>query len=297
LNRKVRCNMANRLLVVDEEDAPLPDHPFAGYENLLGRFAYDAANSGLIGEKPIAQLVFLVAISARLPEPLHVVITGPRGAGKSYLMHTVAKFIPAQHKRVLDNVSVRGLRRSSGAGFRHRALFIDDCADFPACSFPAAFVQNTSCRRTQPEDRPGRLWLAIDESPERAQAIRMSQARKAAGGVRPPNKLIYRRWHTYLRLLKDREVVIPCFDGIAAPQGVSLQTLLGLVRASAFLHQYRRLRHLPGRILAAWDDYQMVQSLLQAVFRDPQPQTPQDDRDQPSREGWAARWINRFFGR
>ena len=264
--------------VVDDEDIPLPDHAFAGYENLLNRFGDDAARSGLIGETFNVRLVFLAAISARLPEPLHVVITGPRGSGKSYLMDTVARFLPGQYKRVLTGAPARELRESGGARLRHRALFIDDCPEYPDCSFPAAFIQTTTCKRLQPEERPGRLVLAVDESPERAQAIRMWREREAAGETLPPDKVIYTRWHRYLLTLKTREVVVPCNYWETFPRAISPETLLGLVQASAFLHQYRRHRDGYGRIMAGPEDFQMVQSLIQKSFRGIWPQPSRETR-------------------
>jgi energy-coupling factor transporter ATP-binding protein EcfA2 len=297
------CFEQRRPVVNDEdENIELPDHAFAGYENLLNRFGDDAVRSGLIGETFNVRLVFLVAVSARLSKPLHVVITGPRGSGKSYLMHTVAKFLPGRYKRVLTGVPVSELRQSGGAGLRHRALFIDDCAEYPDCGFPAAFIQTTACKQQQLEERPGRLVLTVNESPERAMVIRTRQEREAAGEVRPPDRVIYTRWHRYLLTLKAREVAVPCIYWDTLPSDISFETLIGLVQASAFLHQYRRYRDGYGRVMAGPEDFQMIQSLIQKAFRGAWPQSsretgpPAQEVRQPGPPAdRGLRWFRRLF--
>jgi energy-coupling factor transporter ATP-binding protein EcfA2 len=283
-----------------------PKSPFASDDNLLECFGRDVAEAGLVGETLKAQLVFLVASSARLAEPLHVTITGSSSAGKSHLMNTVARFIPDEHKKILTGMSAKALLHAGEFEFKHKAVFIAEYegvagSDYPIRTFqsekgivyeyvectpkgiekksklvqgPAAFIQTTTRSRLHPENETRLLFVTIDESPQQTEAILMWQAQKAAGLVPPPDGAIYRPWHEYLRSLSACEVVIPYADALVPyfPRDKvisrrDLPKLLGLIKVSAYLHQHRRNRDAEGRIVATLEDYQMVRPLFLEAYR------------------------------
>ncbi|MGH7145763.1 MAG: hypothetical protein ACREJ2_16760, partial [Planctomycetota bacterium] len=112
--------------------------------------------------------------------------------------------------------------------------------------------------------------LAVDESPE--QTMRVIEAQKqlrtrvaSAGGDDVQAGVVHRH-HTLQRLLKPSSVVIPFAGRIEFPATDIryrrlLEHFLGLIEASALLHQYQRLRH-EGAVVADLRDFHLAVRLF-----------------------------------
>jgi hypothetical protein len=64
-------------------------NPLSQESNLLAAFQRDIEKAGLVGEKENAAVVFLAALSARLPAPVNLTVGGASSAGKNHLMSRV----------------------------------------------------------------------------------------------------------------------------------------------------------------------------------------------------------------
>jgi len=67
----------------------------------------DAA--GIVAEDENAQLLLLIATTRILPHPVHALVIGTTGAGKSALVNAVSAAIPPCHRRTLVGTSARAL--------------------------------------------------------------------------------------------------------------------------------------------------------------------------------------------
>jgi energy-coupling factor transporter ATP-binding protein EcfA2/uncharacterized protein (DUF983 family) len=67
----------------------------------------DAA--GIVAEDENAQLLLLIATTRILPNPVHALVVGTTGAGKSALVNAISAAIPPCHRRTLIGTSARAL--------------------------------------------------------------------------------------------------------------------------------------------------------------------------------------------
>jgi hypothetical protein len=272
--------------------------------DLLRRFEHDVELAGLVGEKNNAKIILLAAASAKLARPLNVSVGGSSSAGKNYLIGTVARLIPEEDKKNLTGMSPKALMYAGEDEFQHKAVFIAEYegvsgADYPIRTMqseqvieyeyvestsngiqkktrqvkgPSAFIQATTRVTLHPENETRLLFLQMDESEEQTRAINKRQAQEAEkrGLACPPDRCP--EWQILLRGLRARSVRIPFASQLAAalPGRVrsrrDLPKLLGLIEASAYLHQHRRQIDADGNIIAAWQDYHIAKELFEHSY-------------------------------
>jgi uncharacterized protein (DUF983 family)/energy-coupling factor transporter ATP-binding protein EcfA2 len=109
-------------------NAPQREHSTCPYCNLtddellaLSRPILDAQNpvadaakrlcdaAGIVAEDDNAQLLLLIATTRILPNPVHALVVGTTGAGKSALVNAISAAIPPCHRRTLIGTSARAL--------------------------------------------------------------------------------------------------------------------------------------------------------------------------------------------
>ena len=274
--------------------------------DLLARFAHDVRQAGLIGEEVNAKVVFLAAVSAGLAKPLNVSVHGRSSAGKNCLTGTVARFIPDERKKMLSGMSPKALMHSAEDEFEHKAVFIAEYegvagADYAMRTFqseheitwefvdqvqgqglkkqnrhvrgPAAFIQATTRATLHPENETRLLFVEVDESREQTRAINERQAREAAGEIGTPDTGVFAEWHELIKSLQLTKVIIPFAAQLAVHFPAErirsrrdFPKLLGLIEASAFLHQHRREQDALGRIVATPEDYRVGKELFEHSY-------------------------------
>jgi hypothetical protein len=283
-----------------------PEGELTRETDLLGRFGRDVERAGLVGESKNAKIIFLVAVSARLSKPLSVSIQGGSAAGKNHLEGSVAAFIPEEMKIFLSGMSPKNLMHSGENEYQHKAVFIAEYegvrgADYAIRTMqseqvieweyvdhekdkgivkkknrvrgPAAFIQATTRPVLHPENETRLLFAQMDETQAQTRAINERQAREAAGEIEPPSPALYETWHRHLRSLQPAPVVIPFatqlgkhFPDTRISSRRDFPKLLGLIEASAFLHQHQRQRDSQGRIIAEQQDYSNAKDLFEHCY-------------------------------
>jgi hypothetical protein len=270
--------------------------------DLLRRFDHDVEQAGLVGEKKNARIILLAAVSAKLQKPLNVSVGGASAAGKNHLIGTVARFIPPEGKRVLSGMSPKALMHAREDEFQHKAVFIAEYegvsgADYPIRTMqseqvieydfvdpsdkhglgkktntvkgPAAFIQATTRATLHPENETRLLFVQLDESAAQTRAIKEQQALQAEGRAISCSPDIFKDWHQLIRNLGGKDVRIPWASQLARSlpderirSRRDFPKLLGLIEASAFLHQYHRPRDEQGNIIALPQDYMIASELF-----------------------------------
>lgn len=268
----------------------VPSVDLRSESDLLGQFARDAELAGLVGEKENAKVIFLAAVSARLEKPLNVSVGGSSSAGKNHLTGTVARFIPEEHKKILTGMSPKALMHSEENEFRHKAVFIAEYEGVAGADYairtmqseqaiewefvdssskdgihkkskkvngPAAFIQATTRATLHPENETRLLFVQVDESAAQTRAINVRQALQAEKKAASCSPDVYAEWHELIRSLEQKPVRIvfatqpaECLPGERIRSRRDFPKLLGLIEASAFLHQHQRPRDIEGNIVA-----------------------------------------------
>ena len=272
--------------------------------DLIQRFQEDVELAGLIGERKNAAIVFLSAVSAKLRKPLNLTIQGSSAAGKNHLLSCVANFIPEEMKKMITGMSPKVLMHADENEFEHKVIFIAEYEGVSGADYairtmqseqiiewefvessskgihkkksrvkgPAAFIQATTRAVLHPENETRLLFVRMDESDQLTQEILRHQAREAVMGTALTPEGLFKPWQELISSLKVTSVTIP-FAPQLVPHFPDSQVrsrrdfpkFLGLIEASAFLHQHQRAKD--GReVVADPKDYRVAKGLFEHAY-------------------------------
>lgn len=235
--------------------------------------------TGLVGEERNGLLLFFLYLSRFFDEPLHAIIFGKSGSGKTYLQTRVSECLPEESLRTITSLTENTLYYSEKDFWKHKVLLIEDLegvyqAFLPLREFMSKqtitklttdkdikgnnvqrvlVVEGPVCvsgatTNTQIyEDNANRSFLLhVDETPDHAQAVMHYQRRQQAGLI---NEKEQNTWRQLLRnaqrLLRPVKVINPYAIELDIPQCVfkKLRTnmhYLRLIEIITFYHQKQR---------------------------------------------------------
>lgn len=235
--------------------------------------------TGLVGEEKNGLLLFFLYLSRFFDEPLHAIIFGKSGSGKTYLQTRVSECLPEESLRTITSLTENTLYYSEKDFWKHKVLLIEDLegvyqAFLPLREFMSKqtitklttdkdikgnnvqrvlVVEGPVCvsgatTNTQIyEDNANRSFLLhVDETPDHAEAVMYYQRRQQAGLV---NEKEQNTWRQLLRnaqrLLRPVKVINPYAIELDIPQCVfkKLRTnmhYLRLIEIITFYHQRQR---------------------------------------------------------
>jgi hypothetical protein len=227
---------------------------FLTRRDLLDQVARDIDALGFVGEATNTRLLYLVAISRKLPDPLSAIVLSQSGAGKSGLTEVLERLTPPEDVVLLTRLTPQSLYYIE-PGFLDRKLVIVEErygsmeADYSirvlqsrkkliaaapikdpqtgtlktkvfTVEARAAFIEATTANAVNHENATRCFELMMDESPEQTRRIhaRMALLRTERGlALRQAADTIARRhWHAQ-RLLEPLPVVIPFADALTFP--------------------------------------------------------------------------------
>ncbi len=81
---------------------------------------------GLIGEQDSATLLFFIFLTRFFKNPLHAIVMGSTGSGKTYLLQGVAAAVPRQHIHVTTSLSENTLYYTPQDFLKHKILLQED---------------------------------------------------------------------------------------------------------------------------------------------------------------------------
>jgi len=82
--------------------------------------------TGLVGEKKNALLLFFLYLSRLMDEPLHAIIFGKSGSGKTYLQTKISECLPEESLRTITSLTENTLYYSAKGFWKHKVLLIED---------------------------------------------------------------------------------------------------------------------------------------------------------------------------
>lgn len=235
--------------------------------------------TGLVGEEQNGLLLFFLYLSRLFDEPLHAIIYGKSGSGKTYLQTRISECLPQESLRTITSLTENTLYYSEKDFWKHKVLLIEDLegvyqAFLPLREFMSKqsitklttdkdikgnnvqrvlVVEGPVCvsgatTNTQIyEDNANRSFLLhVDETPQHADQVMHYQRRQQAGLI---NEAEQNAWRELLRnaqrLLRPVKVINPYAIELDIPQCVfkKLRTnmhYLRLIEIITFYHQRQR---------------------------------------------------------
>jgi DNA primase len=222
--------------------------------DLLDQVAKDIDALGYVGEETNKRLLYLVAISRKLPDPLSAVILSQSGAGKSGLTEVIERLCPPEDVVLFTRLTPQSLYYTEPGYLDRKLVIVEERygsadADYSIrvlqsrkkliAAAPikdpqtgnmrtktfivearAAFIEATTAASVNHENATRCFELTMDESPEQTRRIhdRMSLLRTERGlKLRQEADRISRRHWNAQRLLETLPVVIPFADELTFP--------------------------------------------------------------------------------
>jgi hypothetical protein len=225
--------------------------------DLLELIAQDLGALGWVGEERIKRLLYLTAVSRKLPMPLSAALISSSGAGKSKGMETVAQLVPGEDLIHVSRLSDSALYYQDKDALRHKLLIVDEAdaltpevlvslrvlqsrgsltqslvmrdpstgqaiTQFVECKGPVA-VFTSSAGRLEAQTMSRCFNLSIDESIEQTQRVLEVQRKLRADpkyqGVSGLFETAKTRHQNMQRCLECLPVLIPFADRIEFPSG------------------------------------------------------------------------------
>ena len=221
--------------------------------DLLDQAAADIDALGYVGEETNKRLLYLVAISRKLEDPLSAIVLSQSGAGKSGLTETIEKLCPPEDVVLLTRLTPQSLYYTE-PGFLDRKLVIVEErhgsleADYSirvlqsrkkliaaapikdpqtgnmrtkifTVEARAAFIEARTASAVNHENATRCFELTMDESPEQTRRIHERRLLRTERGLelRQEAEVLMRRHWNAQRLLEPLPVVIPFADRLTFP--------------------------------------------------------------------------------
>lgn len=247
--------------------------------NLLRKTLTLIEESGLVGQQKNGMLLFLLYLSRLMDEPLHAIVLGKSGSGKTYLQTKIADCIPPEDLRVVTSLTENTLYYSPKGFWQHKVLMIEDLEGVYQAFFPLremmskqeiskfttdkdsqgnnvqihlkvegpVCVSGATTKEWIYEDNANRSYLLlIDESPEHLEQVMEYQRKEFAGQINKIGQIQAKsQLQNAQRILKKVKVINPYASELVLPEKLfkKLRTnghYLKLIQIISYYGQYNR---------------------------------------------------------
>jgi len=258
--------------------------------------------AGVTGEENNRLFLLGIATSYKMPVPLHALIQGSSGSGKTHLLASISRFIPPEDCIALTRVTDSSFYNYGEHDLSHKLVCFEDLDGLKEDALlavrelisrgqltsstsgkddkgniqsyvrtvygPIASLSCTTQGETY-EDNMGRCFLiAVDESSRQTKKIIDYQNKKAAGQVSTKKEAQATAFlQNCIRLLQPYEVVNPFAEKVKLPEKAhKIRRLNGLyqsyVQQVTLLHQYQRKQDRQGRLISTVEDLKAACKLM-----------------------------------
>jgi DNA primase len=247
--------------------------------SLIRRTLETISKTGLIGEQKNGLLLYCLYLSRFFDEPLHAIIFGKSGSGKTYLQTKISECLPEESLRSTTSLSENTLYYSPKGFWKNTVLLIEDLEGVYSALLPLRefmskqsitklttdkdnkgnnvqkvltvegpiCVSGATTKESIYEDNANRSFLLyVDESPQHLEEVMQYQRKAQAGlinkGEQQQAKELLK--HTQ-RLLRKVNVINPYGPELHIPESVfkKLRTnmhYLKLIEIITFYNQHQR---------------------------------------------------------
>lgn len=252
--------------------------------------------TGIVGEEENRKLLFVLASSYKMPYPLHGLIQGTSGEGKSHLLNSIAECMPQEDVMNMTRITSKSLyhyrnkelinkliliqdfdgldeeaqfafREMQSAGFLTSSTVVKDMLGNTRGKMKkvlAHFASLTATTKAEVyyDNMSRSVVLGVDESQEQTLRIIKAQNLKIAGISNSESEQQAKQLlRNCMRVLKSYEVVNPFADKLMLPLEAKMLRRLNsqfqnFVSQITLLHQYQRKTDARGRLIATKEDVQ-----------------------------------------
>jgi DNA primase len=270
--------------------------------NLIKRWNDLIGRAGVVGEENSRIFLMAIAITHKMREPLHALIQGSSGSGKTHLMAKVYNFIPQEDKKNFTRVTEGSLYNYGMYDLQNKLICIEDLDGmkeeaqfaFRELQSKGMIISSTSTKDDNGnisaqektvygpiasmscttkgeiyEDNMSRCFIiAVDESNEQSKKVIHYQNMKASGQIdEVKEKQCTEFIQCLVSLLKSYDVINPYADKVHLPEEAhKIRRLNGLyqafVKAITLMHQYQRRKDERGRLISEKEDLQAAAEIL-----------------------------------
>ena len=258
--------------------------------------------SGIVGEDNSRMLLFLITISYKNGQPLHALVQGSSGSGKTHLINRIADLMPPEVVLRFTRVTESSLYNWGEFDLCGKVLVFEDMDGLKEDALYALreFITNQILRSSVTikdkrgnnksshkivqgqfsslaattkgetyEDNMSRSFLiAVDESKDQTQRIIDHQNKKNAGLIKGDEvKETIRFIQELVRSLKHYEVVNPYAPKLQLPEKVHKVRRLNemyqaVIKQVTLLNQYQRKTDSHGRLITEIEDIEQATEIL-----------------------------------
>jgi DNA primase len=222
---------------------------------LLARTQKDLSDMGIVAEEDNKVLIYLIATSRKMRNPLGATIKASSSAGKNNLIGKAASLMPPEEVRDLSYMSAKALIHAPSDWAKHKLLMITEIVGKEQAEYlirvfqsegkvrsavtvreyeggpfkveekevegPAAYLDTTTKHDTHPENATRVFEIYLDESEGQTKAITRQQAREAGTEkfrIEAEREKIKKIHRNAQRLLKPGlDVIVPYAELIDFP--------------------------------------------------------------------------------
>jgi DNA primase len=275
---------------------------FLKQKNLLLNLNNQIGKSGIVGEENSRLLLFLIIISYMNKSPIHGIVQGSSGSGKTHIIGSVADLMPGEDVLRFTRITESSLYNWGEFDLFRKIIIIEDLdglkeealyalRELISNQFLSSSVSmkdkkgnNKSTRKEVKgqfsslsattkgetyEDNMSRSFLiAVDESKEQTQRIITHQNKRNAGEIDPKEKQIAVNFiQQIVRSLKYYEVINPFATKLQLPEKVHKIRRLNemyqaVIKQVTFINQYQRNLTTDNQLLTTIEDIDQATEIL-----------------------------------
>jgi DNA primase len=269
---------------------------------LLKRLNIEIGKAGIVGEENSRLLLFLIIISYMNKSPIHAIIQGSSGSGKTLIISRIADLMPQEDVLRFTRITESSLYNWGEFDLYRKIIIIEDLdglkedalyalRELISNQFLSSSVSikdkkgnNKSTRKEVKgqfsslsattkgetyEDNMSRSFLiAVDESKEQTNRIITYQNQKNAGEIDPKTQQNAMAFiQSLVRNLKHYEVVNPYATKLELPEKVHKIRRLNemyqsVIKQVTFLNQYQREVTEDGKLITTIEDIEQATEIL-----------------------------------
>lgn len=308
LNNRTELNFS---FSIEDKTTGKPKEPSTGTGNsidflkrkhLLKNLNTEIGKAGIVGEENSRMLLFLIIISYLNKNPLHALVQGSSGSGKTHIISRIADLMPQEDVLRFTRITESSLYNWGEFDLFQKVVIIEDLDGLKEDALYALreFISNQVLRSSVTikdkkgnnksshkivkgqfsslsattkgetyEDNMSRSFLiAVDESKEQTQRIIEYQNRRNAGEIDPneSQKTIH-FIQQIVRNLKHYEIINPYATKLHLPEKVHKVRRLNemyqaVIKQVTFLNQYQRKLTKDNQLITEIEDIEQATEIL-----------------------------------
>ena len=275
---------------------------FLKTKELLKRLNFQIGKSGIVGEENSRLLLFLIIISYMNKNPIHAIVQGSSGSGKTHIISRIADLMPGEDVLRFTRITESSLYNWGEFDLFRKIIIIEDLdglkedalyalRELISNQFLSSSVSmkdkkgnNKSTRKEVKgqfsslsattkgetyEDNMSRSFLiAVDESKEQTTRIIENQNKRNAGEIDPKeSQKAVSFIQAMVRNLKHYEVINPFATKLQLPEKVHKIRRLNemyqaVIKQVTFLNQYQRQLTKDNQLITEIEDIEQATEIL-----------------------------------